>query len=148
MASGPVTSAADAATNWANAMASPLTTQKYTQGVSRVTVSPTSSAASAESLNRYVQNTAQAVSSGRMAAKLNAVSLQQWQAAVQAASGNLSRNAAVKKQNQANAAAKLQPVWQAMRNAVQNLPKGGVANAVARVQAALQVQAQMTGHAP
>jgi hypothetical protein len=146
MSTAPVTSAADAASNWAAAMASPTTQTKYTQGVNRVTVSPTAAAASADALNRYQQNTAQAVASGRMAAALNNVSLQAWQAAVAASAGNLSRNAQAKKAKQAAAAVKLQPVWQAMRNAANSLPKGGVANAVARVQAALQIQAQMTGH--
>lgn len=146
MATNPVTSAADAAKNWADAMNSPLTQQKYLQGVARVTVSPTSMAAQPDAQARYIQNTAQAVQSGRMAAKLNAVSLSAWQQAVQAGASNLSRNAQAKKQKQAAAAQKLQPVWQAMRDAAAALPKGGLANGLARVQAALTVQAQMTGH--
>lgn len=53
--------------------------QSVTDGVNAVTQSPTAKAA--ENLDAYVRNTMAAVQSGRMAASLNAVSLDQWKTA-------------------------------------------------------------------
>jgi hypothetical protein len=61
--------------------------KKYSDGVSRVTVSPTQTAA--QHLDSYVANTAAAVSSGRMANALNRVSLQSWQQSAIAKSSRL-----------------------------------------------------------
>lgn len=143
-----VRSASDAAQNWANAMAHPNAAAKYTQGVQKVTTSPTAKAASAEALAKYQANTTRAVASGHMASRLNAVSLQQWQqAAAQQGAQNLAKGAAKGKAKAAAAFQRLAPVWQAMADTVDNMPSGGLANAIARVTAALQVQAQMTGRA-
>jgi hypothetical protein len=68
-------SAAEAAQNWATAMAQ--AGAKYTAGVGRVTQSPNAKAAAAAS--SYAAGTANAVASGKFAAANNAVPLSTWQ---------------------------------------------------------------------
>jgi hypothetical protein len=74
MASLP--SATEAAANWRAGIQA--NQGKYQRGVERVTESPTSKAASADAQQRYLNGTQSAVNSGKMAARLNSVSLAQW----------------------------------------------------------------------
>jgi hypothetical protein len=67
-----------AASNWANGMAN--SSQKLTAGINAVTVSPTSLAAGR--IDAMVAGIQRAAASGKIAAGLNAVSLQEWQQAM------------------------------------------------------------------
>lgn len=69
--------------------------QKVTDGINSVTESPT--AAAARNLDKYVQNTAAAVNSGKMASKLNAVTLQDWKNAAIAKVGRIGSGATAAK---------------------------------------------------
>lgn len=71
-------SASDVANKWAANLAAATTS--ITAGVQQVTVSPTQLAAA--NLNGYLAGTQQAVTSGKMAASLQRVSLQDWQTAM------------------------------------------------------------------
>lgn len=143
-----VRSAADAAKNWADSMSSGVTQNKYKQGVSQVTESPMAKAATPEALNRYLEGVQRAVHSGKQAARLNATSLQSWQAAASGrGASNLAVGATKSKPKVDQAMQRLQPVWQAMRDAaaaVPKGPKGDLAAAQSRIMAALQKQQEMT----
>lgn len=71
-------SAATVATRWANGMSG--SADKIKQGVQGVTESPTAKAA--QSLDRMLAGIQRAIQSGKMAAKLNAVTLAAWQQAM------------------------------------------------------------------
>lgn len=71
-------SPATAATNWANGMSN--ATAKITAGVNAVSVAPTQLAAQAA--NRMLAGIQAAVSSGKWQARLQAVTLQDWQQAM------------------------------------------------------------------
>jgi hypothetical protein len=71
-------SAVQAASNWANGMSN--SSQKLTAGVQAVTVSPTSLAAGR--IDAMVAGIQRAATSGKIAAGLNSVSLQDWQQAM------------------------------------------------------------------
>lgn len=71
-------SATQAATNWKNGMSNSGT--KLTAGVNAVTQSPTAKAAQA--VDRMVAGIQRAAQSGKIAAALNAVSLQDWKDAM------------------------------------------------------------------
>jgi len=81
------------------------------------------------------------VSSGRRAAALNAVSNQQWQqAAINKGAPRLASGAQQASPKQLAAAQKLQPTWQAMRDAA-----ASAHGAQAKWAAAMQVLMQATG---
>lgn len=144
--SRPVKTAAQANQNWLSAMQSPQTSAKYTQGIQGVTVSPNQTAASPEAVAKYANRTAEAVSSGRLAAANNAVPLQKWQSGAQAGAARLSSGAATGKQNQMAAATRMQPVWQQARDAAAAIPDdGSLASASAKVMAAMQAMRQGAG---
>jgi hypothetical protein len=131
---------------WQNAMASPATAQKYTAGVNAVTDSPTAKAASADAQQRYIQGTQAAVSSGRMASALNAVSLSQWkQQATNVGASRLASGAQKGASKYQAALQKWQPIYQQASDAAAALPKGGFANAQARWSAAVQVMMTAAG---
>lgn len=106
-------------------------TQALIDGVSNVTTSPTAQAA--QHLDRYLSGVTQAVNSGKMAAALNNVSLQDWQnamktkavaripAGVQAAQGKMQ-----------SFMDKWLPYEQQMSDRIKQMPKGSVADAQAR----------------
>lgn len=137
---------ANAAAKWLAAMQSPATTQAYTAGVQAVTQSPMAAAATPQSEQLYVQNTAASVASGKRAAGLNSVTLQQWQAL---ASGK----GAQRLSGGATAAApkvqaffqKFGPVFANIKSTVAAMPKGGMTNALARVQTSITMLQQAAG---
>jgi hypothetical protein len=73
--------AAQAAANWASAMQSATTQQKYAQGIAAVTVSPMQAAATPQAEAKYLAGVQNSISSGRRAAGLSKGSLQSWQQA-------------------------------------------------------------------
>lgn len=125
---------------WGAAMANPSTSTNYINGVKGVTESPMAKAATPEAQARYAQNTALAVSSGRMAARLNAVPLSLYQTNATTVGAQRLASGAQKAQPKVNAFfAQWAPIYAQASSAGQALPKGGMANALARVQAAIGV---------
>jgi hypothetical protein len=138
--------AAQMASAYQAAMSNPQTAANYTQGVQSVTTSPTQTAADPASLQRYVMGTQQAVASGRMAAALQAVTLQQWQtAATQKGAPRLASGAQAASAKVSAFFQKWAPIYAQASQAAKALPKGGMANALARVQAAIQVMMSAAG---
>lgn len=138
----------NAAAKWVAAMQSPMTQQSYKDGVNSVTQSPTVAASTPDAEARYVSGVQQSVSSGKRAAALQAVSLQQWQQAA------LNKGAPRLSSGASNAQAKMQahfakwgPIYQQASAAAHALPKGGLGNAMARVQASIQVLMAAAGKA-
>lgn len=144
--SRPVKTAQQANANWASAMASPQASQKYTQGVQAVTVSPNQMAATPQAVAKYQQATAAAVASGRMAAANNAVPLDRWKQAAAQGASRLASGASNGKQKQLAAAQKMQVGWQAARDAADAIPSDGtLATAGAKVMAAMAAMKQAAG---
>lgn len=138
--------AAQMASAWTTAMGSANTQQKYKDGINGTTVNPMQLAAAPDAQARYAANTAEAAASGRMAAKLMSVPVQLWKdnatgvGAQRFASG--AQKAASKVQRHFQQWA---PIYQQASDAAKSLPKGGVSNALARVQAAITVMMQAAG---
>lgn len=114
--------------------------QSYKDGVNAVTTSPTATAA--QRLDNYLAGVNAAVSSGRMAAALNGVSLQTWQAAA------VNKGAPRIPLGVQAAAPKFQafmdkwlPYEQALKARIAAMPKGGLAEAQARANAAIAYNA-------
>lgn len=136
------------AANWASAMGSAQTATRYKAGVQAVTVSPTQLAATPEAMDRYVQGVQQSVSSGKRAAALNAVTLAMWQGpTLNKGAARLASGAQASQQKMASVMQKWAPIYGQMSAAVQNMPKGGLGNAMARVQAAISIAMQAAGSA-
>lgn len=143
-----VKTAQQAAEAWANAMASPQTSTNYRNGINNTTVNPMALAAAPDAQQRYVQNTAAAVASGRMAQKLNAANVADWKNNASTIGAQRLTSGAQKGKQKATAAFnRLYPIWQQMRAAADSLPKGGLANAQARANAALEVLMKGVGKA-
>lgn len=68
---------------------------KITQGIDAVQESPTEAAA--RNLDKYLQNTQEAVSSGKMAASLRRVTLQDWKTAAKAKASRVGSGATAAK---------------------------------------------------
>ena len=115
-------------------------TEAFKAGVQSVTVAPTAKAAQA--LDRYLSGVTQAVQSGKMAAALNAVSLQDWTNAM------LTKAVARIPAGVAAATPKMQafmekwlPYQQSMKDRIATMPKGTVADAQARANFAIAYNA-------
>lgn len=145
MAKGAVKTAAQAAANWQTAMSGGTATTKWKAGVQAYTGNPMAAAATPEAQALYAQHTQEAVASGRMAARLNAADPNMWKQNTLAAS--LSTGVKKGSPKYQKAAEKLQGVWAQQRQAVQGMPKGGLANAQARANAALAIMMQAFGKA-
>jgi len=118
-----------AAQAWVQGMQS--ATQKIQDGINATTVAPTQLAA--QHLDKYLAGTQQAVASGKMAAKLNAVTLQQWQ---QATIAKVSRVGAGATTAQPKMQAHLQrflPKVAAARATVKAMPSSTPADRIARM---------------
>ena len=116
-------------------------------GVQNVTVSPTATAAL--HLDRYQAGVIQAVSSGKMAARLNAVTLQDWQNAM------LTKGAARIPQGVQAAVGKFTsfmdkwlPYEAAMKARLASMPKGGLAESQARAAFAIAYNAAYSKRLP
>lgn len=143
-----VKTAQQAADAWGAAMASPQTATNYKNGIAGYTGNPMAAAAAPDAQQRYVQNTAAAVASGRMASKLMAADPNAWRNNATTVGAQRLASGATKGKSKAMAAfTKLSPVWSQMQSAANSLPKGGLANAQARANAALAVLMQATGKA-
>ena len=97
----------------------------FTAGVNAVTESPTAKAA--QHLDKALANYQDAITSGRMANALNAVSLPAWKAAAVAGAGRLASGAAKGAPKMLKAVNALMPVWQEQAQAAASAPDDPVA---------------------
>ncbi len=140
--------AEQAAQAYQAAMASGITSQRYKEGVQGVTESPMAKAASVDATQRYLNGIQNAVSSGKRQAALNAVPLQRWK-------DNAANKGAQRLASGAQAASdkirqhfvKWTPIYNQVSDTVRAMPKGGLANAQARANAAIQMLMQAAGSA-
>lgn len=136
----------DNAAKWLAAMQSPATSKAYTDGINAVTQSPTMLAAAPDAEQRYLQNTAESVNSGRRAAALQAVTLQAWQQITTSKGAQrLSTGATAAGPKMQSFFAKWNPIFANVSQTVRAMPKGGMANALARVQTTIQMLKQAAG---
>jgi X-X-X-Leu-X-X-Gly heptad repeat protein len=134
------------ATNWQQAMTNPQTSTKYKQGIQNTTVNPMQKAASPESEALYLSRVQQSVASGKRAQKLNAVPVDRWKNnAINVGATQLSSGAQKAQDKVTQHFNKWAPVYSQMSDAARALPKGGMANAMARVQAAITIAMQAAG---
>lgn len=125
---------------WTSAMQRPDTGQKYAKGIQSTNVNPMEMAARPEALALYAQRTADSVVSGRRAAKLMAVPVQRWKDNAANTGAQRLTSGATKAKAKVDAHfQKWAPIYQQASDAARALPKGGMANAMSRVQAALNV---------
>jgi len=113
----------------------------------RQTVSPTQLAASPEAMQRYESGVQQSIASGKRVRKLQEVSLADYQSAATAKASNLGQGA---KLSQAKYARAMQPfgqVYAQIQQRLAGMPKGGLANAMARSQVAIEALMQAAGSA-
>lgn len=140
-------SAQQAADNWAAAMSNGLTAEKYKQGIQNTTVNPMARAAEPEAMARYVANTALAAQ-GRMQRRLMSASQADWKNnALTFGARNLAAGAQKGKAKAVKAFNELAPVWQRQQQEVASMPKGGLANALARSARAIQIMMEHAGTA-
>jgi glycerol kinase len=137
----PQQGAAKWAANTSNAM------QAFKDGVNSVTVSPMAKAAQA--LDRYLSGVQQAVSSGKMAAALNAGTVDTWKQAM------LTKGAARISGGVQAATPKMvafNTVWypyeQALSDRIAGMPKGSVADSQARSNYAIAYNAAFSKRLP
>ena len=141
-------SAQQMADAYKQAMQSPQTAQRYKDGIAGYNGNPMAAAAAPDAQARYAQNTQAAVSSGKMAAKLNAVPVQTWKDnAMNVGAARLTSGAQKAMSKVQQHFQKWQPIYQQCSDAVKGMPKGGIANATARVQAVLQILMSNAGSA-
>lgn len=134
-----VKTAAQASSAYVNGMAG--AGAKYSAGIDRVQVSPTQLAASDQAMQKYVAGVQASVSSGRRAAALGKVSLDQWKsAAKQKGAARIGTVSDLQKQRQSAAAQAWQGIWQQQSDAAAAVGGGkDIGTAMAKVQAALQI---------
>lgn len=147
MAKASVASAQTATNNWMTAMRSGQTQQKYTAGITNCPVNPMAQAATPEAQQSYQNGTAMAVSSGKMAAALNATPKSAWvTGATTKGAANLAIGANNAQQKVSSSMNKLAASWQAMNQAAKGVtgPKG-YATGAAKWQAAMAAQQQALG---
>lgn len=135
------------ATNWKNGMSNPATTQKYKDGINNTTVNPMALAASPAAQQRYANATALAVSSGRMANKLNSIDVNYWKTqSVNIGANQLSVGATKGLPKYSQFAQKFAPVFAQASQAAKAIPNDGSDAAIsARVLAAIHVLKQAAG---
>ena len=116
-------------------------------GVMAVTTAPTATAA--QHLDRYQQGVMNAVSSGKMAAALNAVTLNDWQQAM------VTKGIARVPQGVQSAQGKFQtfmdawlPYEQQLQTRIAQMPKGTLADSQARANFAIQYNAAYSRRLP
>jgi hypothetical protein len=144
-----VKTAQQAADNWAAGMANPQAATKYKQGISAYAGNPMQQAATPAALALYAQNTARAAQpGGRLVVGLNNADPNVWrQNALTIGAQRLASGGTKGKAKFTSAANRLSPIWAQMQSAAHAIPKGGLANAQARSNAALAVLMQATGKA-
>lgn len=110
----------------------------YKAGIQGVSVAPGQLAVAAQ--NQMLTNWNESVNSGRWANRTGAVSLEQWrQAAMGKGAQNYATGVAAGKSKMAAAMQYYLPVAEAVRQAVQSIPRDGGAGSLARVQLAMEM---------
>ena len=144
-----VKTADQAFARWQQGMSSPQASQNYIQGIQKFQGNPMALAAAPEALARYAAHTAAAAQpGGRMAAGLSRADPNLWRNNATKIGAQTLASGAQKGAAKAQAAyQRLAPIWSQMSAAANALPKGGLANAQARANAALAVLMQATGRA-
>lgn len=132
--------AAQMAANWVKGMQSPSAAQNYKDAMQSLTVNPMELAAA--NLDKAAANFAQAVSSGRMAAKLRAVSMSAYKQACVTGASRLASGATKGAPKQAAAAQRLQPIYDQMKQAA---AAGGTPGQKAQLAVDLLVAAKQNG---
>jgi hypothetical protein len=136
------------AQNWVTAMGSPSTSASYKSGIQNTAVNPMQLAASQEAQDKYAAATAEAVRSGRMREKLNAVPKEYWQSqSMGVGASNLANGG---KKGQAKQLAwfrRAVSIYPQMRAAARAITGTGHAAAAAKSSAALRVLMEATGRA-
>lgn len=134
----------DAAAKWLASMQSPTTASNYVNGINGTTVNPMQLAAQAK--DRYLAGVQAAVNDGRYESRLMATPLSAWK------NGATGKGAQRLSSGAAAAAPKMQahfqkwgPIYANISQTVQQMPKGGAANAMARVMMAYQMLKQGAG---
>ena len=133
--------AAQMAANWVKGMQSPAAAQNYKDAMAALTVNPMELAA--QNLDKGATNYQQAVSSGRMAAKLRGVSMSTYKAACAQGASRLASGATKGAAKQAAAAQRLQPVYDAMKQA--SIASGGTPGQKAAAAVDVLVAAKQNG---
>lgn len=134
----PQTSAQKWASNLAGAA------ESIKAGVNAVTESPTAKAA--QNLEKASANYQEAVTSGRMANKLNAVTLPDWKNAMIAKGvPRIQQGATQGKSNYEKFAAKFYPVAQAASDAAKAMPNNNIEEGLARVREVVKRFKQYAG---
>lgn len=135
-----------ATANWLKGMSG--ASQAYIAGINATTVNPMQMAATPQAMDAYLNGVQNSVSSGRRAAALQAADPNQWK--TNATTVGASRLASGAQKAQGKYTAKMQKIsalWPQMKAASAALPSGGLANAQAKANAALQVLMQGAGTA-
>jgi hypothetical protein len=136
------------AQNWVTAMAAPSTSAAYRAGIANTAVNPMQLAASAEAQEKYANATAEAVRSGRMRERLNAVPKEYWQSqSDKIGAMNLANGG---KKGQAKQLAwfrRAVSIYPQMKAASRAITGTGFSAASARSSAALRVLMEATGRA-
>lgn len=140
--------AQQAVANWTGAMSSAQTVQRYKDGINNTTVNPMALAATDTAMQAYVQGVQRSVDSGKRARSLSAANVADWKNnAVTYGAQNLATGAKKAQSKYQRNIAPYAAVWPQMKQAAAALPSGGLANAVNKVQAALQVIMGVAGTA-
>ena len=126
--------AGTAAKNWASGMAA--ATQKITAGINNVSESPTAKAA--QHLDKYLAGTQAAVTSGKMAQKLNNVSLAAWKAAAIAKVPRIASGAQTAIPKMQSHLSKFLPRVAAVQAQVRSMPSNTLQDRIARATAFMQ----------
>lgn len=148
MAKGQVKTAAQAAANWNTGMTGGAAATKYKAGIAAYTGNPMAAAATADAMQRYQDGVSRSITSGRRAAALNAADPNLWRNnATTIGATRLAQGASKGLPKYQAAANKLAGVWQQQRQAVDGMAKGGLANAQARANRALEIMMNAYGTA-
>lgn len=141
-------SADQMAAAWQQAMASPQTAQKYKDGINATTENPMALAAAPDAEARYLAGVTDASTSGRRAAKLNAVPVQRWKTnATTVGAQSIASGATKAKDKVQQHFQRFGPVYAQAKDAARAAKAQG-AGPLARVAAAINVMRQAAGKSP
>lgn len=142
----PTKTAAQAASKWMASMQSATTQQNYVNGINAVSVNPMQLAATDQAMQSYLQGVQRSVANGKRAKKLQAADVGTWKANATSVGAQNLRSGATKGQPKYTKGVQpYESVWAQQRAAARSLPKGGMANAMARIQASLSIIMQAAG---
>ncbi len=139
-------SAEQIAKRWQDAMASPQTAQRYRDGIDATTVNPMELAAQQDQF--YLQQVQASVTSGKRAQRLRETPLSAWKdGAKNKGAGRLSSGAQQSAPKYRAALQKWAPIYAQVSSEVAQMPKGGLANAQARANRAIEIMMAAAGRA-